>query len=89
MSSMIDVGIDDDAIKQIRAQVTPGTSALFVLSQNALQDRMAQRLHTINGHVTLVQLYRANGQEAGLRETFGEEPSPAAAASGTHAPEVR
>ena len=33
--SMADVGIDDDFIKQVREQVTPGTSALFALTSGA------------------------------------------------------
>src|ERR671910_1853233 len=31
-NSLADVGIDDDFIKQVREKVTPGTSALFVLT---------------------------------------------------------
>jgi len=37
-----DVGIDDDFIKKVRAQVTEGTSALFLLTQNAVQDRVVE-----------------------------------------------
>src|ERR671921_342438 len=33
--SMADVGIDDDFIRQVREQVTPGTSALFALTSGA------------------------------------------------------
>jgi uncharacterized membrane protein len=41
MGAMTDVGIDDNFIKQVREQVTPGTLALFVLSANAVVDRVA------------------------------------------------
>ena len=34
--SMRDVGIDDDFITTVRDQVTPGTSALFVMSSDAV-----------------------------------------------------
>ena len=52
--SMSDVGIDDDFIKSVRDQVTPGTSALFVLSSDAVIDKVkgafegqqAELLHT-------------------------------------------
>ena len=33
--SMMDVGIDDDFIKASREKITPGTSALFLLSNDA------------------------------------------------------
>ena len=33
--SMTDVGIDDDFIRKVRDEVTPGTSALFVMSRTA------------------------------------------------------
>ena len=35
-----DVGIDDGFINQVREEVTPGTSALFLLSSNAVMDRV-------------------------------------------------
>ena len=38
--SFSDVGIDDDFIKSVRDQVTPGTSALFVLSSDAVIDKV-------------------------------------------------
>lgn len=38
-NSMRDVGISDDFIRDVREKVTPGTSALFVLSTGAVQDR--------------------------------------------------
>src|SRR5512139_786629 len=33
--ALTDVGIDDNFIKRVRDQVTPGTSALFVMSSDA------------------------------------------------------
>ena len=38
--SMTDVGIDDDFIKDVQRQVTQGTSALFLLSSDAVVDRV-------------------------------------------------
>ena len=38
--ALTDVGISDDFIKSVRDEVTPGTSALFLMSQNAVVDRV-------------------------------------------------
>lgn len=38
--SMADVGIDDNFIKDVRGQVTEGTSALFLLTSGAVQDKV-------------------------------------------------
>src|SRR4051812_16160719 len=37
--SMSDVGIDDSFIRRMREELTPGTSALFVLSSGAVVDK--------------------------------------------------
>jgi uncharacterized membrane protein len=71
--SMADVGIDDNLIKQIREKVTPGTSALFVLTQNAVPDRVQERFQSLHGHVEVLQTNLTRDQEAKLREVFGEE----------------
>ena len=44
MGHFADVGIDDNFIKQARDKVTPGTSALFLLSTAAVPDRVADEL---------------------------------------------
>src|SRR5437764_2248116 len=41
-ASMADVGIDDSFIKRMREEILPGTSALFVLSSNAVVDRVKE-----------------------------------------------
>ena len=41
---MTDYGIDDDFIKQVREQVTVGTSALFLLTEGAVRDKVAEEL---------------------------------------------
>lgn len=41
---MADYGIDDDFIKKTREQVTEGTSALFLLSTNAVTDKLLAEL---------------------------------------------
>src|SRR5215218_10975661 len=38
--SLTDVGIDDEFIREVREHVTPGTSALFVMSSGAVADKV-------------------------------------------------
>ena len=42
--SLTDVGIDDSFIKEVREKVTPGTSALFVMTSDAVLDRVRAAL---------------------------------------------
>lgn len=71
--SMADVGIDDDFIESVRNNVTPGTSALFVLSSGAVIDKVGESLKSRNLHGTLVQTNLSTEQEARLRGAFGED----------------
>jgi uncharacterized membrane protein len=71
--SLTDVGIDDKMINQIRQKVTPGTSALFLLTQQAVTDRVLQGVAEWRGHVDLMQSNLTSEQEAKLREVFGQE----------------
>ena len=41
---MADYGIDDDFIKKTREEVTEGTSALFLLTSDAVQDKVTDAL---------------------------------------------
>jgi uncharacterized membrane protein len=68
--SMADVGIDDEFIREVRAQVTPGTSALFVLTQNAVVDKVVEEFK--NSGATLVSTNLSHEQEAQLREAFAD-----------------
>jgi uncharacterized membrane protein len=68
--SMSDVGIDDDFIKSVRDQVTPGSSALFVLSSNAVMDKVHDAFK--GEHAELIQTNLDNEQETKLREVFAE-----------------
>ncbi|KAD4060553.1 DUF1269 domain-containing protein [Arthrobacter yangruifuii] len=69
--SMIDVGISDDFISQVRQEVTPGTSALFVLSSNAVEDRVADAFKDFAG-AKLIYTNLSKDEEANLREAFFE-----------------
>jgi uncharacterized membrane protein len=71
MGSMADVGISDDFIKQVRSQVTPGTSALFVLTSGAVTDRVQEAFK--GTQATLIASNLTQEQEAKLREAFAEE----------------
>ncbi|MEU5214645.1 DUF1269 domain-containing protein [Streptomyces sp. NPDC020807] len=65
---MADVGIDDDFIDSVKSKVTPGTSALFLLSSDAVLDRVRQAFP--GGHAELVQSNLDGEKEAKLREVF-------------------
>ena len=41
-----DYGIDDDFIKRVRSAVTEGTSALFLMTSDAVIDRVSERMKT-------------------------------------------
>jgi len=74
MGAMTDVGIDDNFIKQARDKITPGTSALFLLTANVVQDKVATEFRALPGNPELMQSNLSAEQEAKLREAFGEEP---------------
>jgi uncharacterized membrane protein len=71
--AMSDVGIDDDFIKTVREQVTPGTSALFLMTSGAVTDKIKAELEPImKGHAELVHTNLSNEQEAKLQEVFAD-----------------
>jgi len=66
--SLTDVGIDDGFIKAVRDQVTPGTSALFLMTSDAVVDKVKDALARHNPE--LIQSNLSEEQEAALREMF-------------------
>jgi uncharacterized membrane protein len=68
--SMADVGIDDDFIRGVREHVTPGTSALFVMTSNVVVDKVAQDFK--ESGATLLSTNLSHEQEAKLQEAFAE-----------------
>ena len=68
--SMIDVGIDDDFIKRVRDEVTPGTSALFAMTSDAVPDKVRDAFR--GQHVELVSTNLSAEQEGTLRDVFAE-----------------
>ena len=65
---MADYGIDDDFIKQTREQVTEGTSALFLLTSDAVQDKVAEELK--GEQFELIASNLTKEQEEELMSTF-------------------
>lgn len=64
-----DIGIDNDFVDRVQHQVTPGTSALFLLSSNEVADRLA---NTFKGaHAELIASNLSQAQESKLHEVFG------------------
>ncbi|GAA4547427.1 DUF1269 domain-containing protein [Amycolatopsis samaneae] len=70
--SLSDYGIDDDMIRQVRAEITEGTSALFVLSSGAVVDR-ARETFAGQARPELIFTNLSAEQEKTLRDTFTTE----------------
>jgi uncharacterized membrane protein len=68
---MADYGIDDDFIKNTRQQVTEGTSALFLLTSDVVQDKVFDELKGFEFELIASNLTRE--QEDQLREAFSAE----------------
>ena len=68
--SMADVGIDDDFIRGVRRDVTPGTSALFVMTSNAVADKVIDQFRSTGA--SLISTNLSTEQEGRLREAFAE-----------------
>lgn len=66
--SMADVGISDDFIKTVRDKVTPGTSALFVMTSDAVQDKVVGAFE--GQHAELISTNLDSAQEEALRAAF-------------------
>ena len=64
-----DVGIDKKSLETIRTQVTEGTSALFVVTEQGDLDRLGERLSGL--HSTLVATNLTDSERTVLLETFG------------------
>jgi uncharacterized membrane protein len=71
MGSLADVGISDSFIKRVREQVTPGTSALFLLSSDAVFDRVKAEFERSDAELITTNL--SAEQEDRLREAFSGE----------------
>lgn len=63
-----DVGISDDFIASVRDQVTPGTSALFALTSDAVTDKVHAAFE--GEHPQLISTNLSQDDEDRLREAF-------------------
>ena len=64
-------GIDEDFINSVRSKITPGTSALFLLTSGAVLDRVVEGVKDIQFEI--IQTNLSKEQEAQLKAAFGEE----------------
>ena len=71
MGSMSKLGIDESFIDGVRDKITPGTSALFLMSQNAVQDKVRDAFQ--GTHAELIQTNLSKEQDDQLRAAFGED----------------
>ncbi|SHN45136.1 DUF1269 domain-containing protein [Cryptosporangium aurantiacum] len=63
-------GITRDDLERIRTQITEGSSALFLVTDEANLDRLGERFHGM--HSTLVATNLTEGEREILLETFGD-----------------
>ena len=68
---LTDIGIDDDFMKDMGQNLTPGTSALFVLVRKSTPDRVLPELRQLGGRVFTTSLSEAD--ERKLREALEGE----------------
>jgi uncharacterized membrane protein len=66
--ALSDVGIDDDFIRRVRDEVTPGTSALFAMTSGAVLDKVKDAFS--GQHPELIQTNLSADDEQALREVF-------------------
>lgn len=69
--SMTKYGVDEDLVKEVRSKVTPGTSALFLLTSEAVLDKVVDELKEKQFEIIRTNLSKE--QEAQLREAFSDE----------------
>jgi uncharacterized membrane protein len=71
MGSLSDVGISEEFIKNVRDKVTPGSSALFALTSDAVRDKVAEAFRGTQAELISTNL--SAEQEAALAQAFGDE----------------
>jgi len=68
-----DYGIDDSFIKSVGEKVTEGTSALFLMTSDAVLDKVSDAVKGKGWKFELMSSNLTKEQEAQLREDFGAE----------------
>jgi uncharacterized membrane protein len=66
-----DYGIDDDFIARVRSQVTEGTSALFLMTSEAVMDRVVDAMKQVKFEIIATNL--SHEQEQKLHAAFDQE----------------
>ena len=69
--SMIHIGINEDFIKSIRSKVTEGTSALFLMTTDAVEDKVVKAMKQTK--FELIASNMSKEEEDKLRTAFAEE----------------
>jgi uncharacterized membrane protein len=73
-STMKGVGITKEDLERIRGEVTEGTSALFLVTEEGNLDRLGERFHGWSG--SLISTNLTDEERALLLETFGGDDDP-------------
>lgn len=68
--SMADVGINDNFINEARSKITPGSSALFALTSDAVIDKVVDRFQGTQAELISTNL--SGEDEEKLRNAFAE-----------------
>ena len=68
-----DYGIDDSFIKSVGQKVTEGTSALFLMTSDAVMDKVSDAVKAKGWNFEIISTNLSKEQEAQLREDFGAE----------------
>jgi uncharacterized membrane protein len=86
---MSDYGISDDFINKVRAEVTEGTSALFLLTSGGVLDRLAEKISATGIQFELISSNLSGEEEQALRDAFahGDEAAPDEEAAPAYAAE--
>lgn len=69
--SMADIGINDEFIKSVRSKVTEGTSALFLMTSDAVEDRVFEAMKPLKFELIASNL--SKDEEEKLHAAFEEE----------------
>jgi len=69
--SMTHMGINEDFIKSVRSKVTEGTSALFLMTSDAVEDRVVEAMKKSKFEIIATNLSKE--EEEKMRATFAEE----------------
>jgi uncharacterized membrane protein len=69
--ALTDLGIDQGFVNSVRERVTPGTSALFAFTSEAVLDKVKEAFEPTGAE--LIQTNLSDEDEATLREVFGED----------------